>query len=438
LNPNEAGDSRIYTARYLLPISSPPVAGGALLVAGEQIVAVGPLADIRAVDGTAEVVDFGDKVLLPPLTNAHTHLELTDFPSWAVEADEDEPIGEEDFVGWVLRLVRVKRARPAEDFVPAIQRGLRLCLESGTGVIGDILSFHSAVDAYRQSPLLGSVFFETLGRDPKLFSSLLDRIGKRLDRSPSSRLSAAVSPHAPYTVAAELLRRVFALAAGRRCPAAIHLAESTAESELLRDGNGPLVDRLYAHAGWLEPPATGLSPVAWLEEQGGLRPDILLVHGVQVDVGDVERLKRHGSGVVLCPRSNEKLRVGRAPVELYRQAGVPLALGTDSLASSDSLSMWDELAAARRIYADALDPVELLRAATIGGARLLGVDARIGTLEPGRGANFQVVDLPPAANPTELIEALVAEGCRQPVRQLYLHGRPQIPHFSPTKQTIQV
>ncbi|ORJ61604.1 amidohydrolase family protein [Geothermobacter hydrogeniphilus] len=428
MNPNAAGDSRIYTARYLLPISSPPVAGGAMLVTGEQIVAVGPLNDLRAAGTAAEVVDFGDKVLLPPLTNAHTHLELTDFPAWAVEAGEDELTGAEDFVDWVLRLVRVKRARPAEDFMPAIQRGLRLCLESGTGVIGDILSFHSAVDAYRQSPLLGSVFFETLGRDPQLFSSLLERIGKRLDRSPSSCLSAAVSPHAPYTVAAELLRRVFSLAAGHRCPAAIHLAESPAESELLRSGTGPLVDRLYPRAGWSPPapPECGLSPVAWLEEQGGLRPDILLVHGVQVDAGDVVRLKRHGSGVVLCPRSNEKLRVGRAPVELYRRTGIPLALGTDSLASNDSLSMWDELAAARRIYADALDPVDLLRAATLGGARLLGVDARIGTLEPGRGAHFQVVDLPPAANPSELIEALVAEGCRQPVWQLYLHGRPQL------------
>lgn len=422
------GVKRIFRARYLLPISGPPVETGAVMVCSGRIVAVGPADDLLRSTTGAELVDCGDTVLMPALVNAHTHLELTDFPAWAAEAGEAEPSAEEDFVDWVLRLIRVKRARPAEDFFPAIERGLKLLLKSGTGAMGDILSFHAAISAYRETPLAGEVFFETLGRDPQVTRPLLSNLSKQLDHVPARHLVPAVSPHATYTVSADYLQRVFDFSAKRPCLASIHLAESQAEVELVRDGAGDFVDRLFPLAGWqdLAPQASGLSPVAWLEEQGGLRPDVLLVHGVQVDGEDLARMKKCGSGVVLCPRSNALLGVGRAPVELYRQAGIPLALGTDSLASNTSLSLWDELAAAARIYSGVFSPDELLHIATLGGAGLLGLDRLFGSLETGKGANFQLVDLPAGADQNSLAEALVCDGQQRTVHQLYLHGEKQL------------
>jgi cytosine/adenosine deaminase-related metal-dependent hydrolase len=163
-------------------------------------------------------------------------------------------------------------------------------------------------------------------------------------------------------------------------------------------------DELYAAAGWPLPErASGLSPVAWLAAQGALSTQTLLIHGVQVDAADATRIASSGASVALCPRSNARLGVGTAPVALYKKAGVSLALGTDSLASNDSLSLWDELAFARSVYPE-FPPGELLHIATCGGAQALGLAAEMGKLLAGSGAHFQVLTaatLPPVAEIAE-------------------------------------
>ncbi len=420
--------ARIYTARYLLPVATPPVEGGALLVVDGRIAAVGTLDEMLARAAGAEVTDFGDSVLLPPLVNAHTHLELTDFPAWLAAGEGHLPTG--DFVDWLLRVILVKRRQPAEAFPPSIRRGLRLCLEAGTGAIGDILSVQSAVTAFLRTPLMGTVYAELLGPDPQLFRQQLERVAPFLSRRPAVHLRAGLSPHSPYTLGKRTLVMTADALELRGCPASIHAAESVAESRLVRSGDGALAERIYPLAGWEKwlDGGNGQSVTAFLESCGLLRPGLLLVHGVQVDEQDVECIRRHGCGVVLCPRSNERLGVGRAPAGLYRRAGVPLALGTDSLASCDSLSVWDELAAAARVHGSELEPEVLLRLATAGGAGLLGLEREMGTLEAGRGAHFQVVT--PSAkivDPGQLVPALVEDGDRVRVRQLVLHGRSWLP-----------
>jgi aminodeoxyfutalosine deaminase len=136
-----------------------------------------------------------------------------------------------------------------------------------------------------------------------------------------------------------------------------------------------------------------------------------------------------GAAVVLCPRSNARLGVGHAPAGLYHRAGVPLALGTDSLASNDSLSLWDELGAAARAYAGQLSPAELLAIATLGGARALGLQGEMGALTPGWGCHFQVVEgrgAPPDI--TQLAEYLCREGHRAALRSLVLSGSEALPN----------
>ncbi|TYO99639.1 cytosine/adenosine deaminase-related metal-dependent hydrolase [Geothermobacter ehrlichii] len=418
--------AHIYTARYLVPVASPPVEGGALLVEGERIAAVGRFDEIVAQTAGAEVVDFGESVLLPPMANAHTHLELTDLPVW-MEAGEGH-LPEGGFVDWLLRVIIVKRQQPADVFPTSIRRGLDLCLEAGTGVIGDILSVTSAVDAYLHTPLLGTVFAELLGQEPQLFRQQLERTSSFLARRPAQHLNTGLSPHSPYTLGCRTLELAADSIAQHGCPASIHAAESAAESRLVRSGDGELAERIYPLAGWEDylDGGCGLSVIAWLESCGLLRPGLLLVHGVQVDKEDVARIRRHGCGVVLCPRSNERLGVGRAPVDLYRQAGIPLALGTDSLASCDSLSVWDEMAATARIYGRELAPAEILHMATAGGAGMLGLDRVAGTLEPGKGAHFQVVAAPDGTGSRDLVAALVCDGERVRVRQLYLHGKARL------------
>ena len=133
-------------------------------------------------------------------------------------------------------------------------------------------------------------------------------------------------------------------------------------------------------------------------------------------------LKQGGCSVALCPRSNAALNVGKAPVTDYLNAGIPLALGTDSLASSDSLSLWDELAFAVEWFAGTAEPRDWLEITTLGGAKALGIEKRMGQLAPGQEASFQVVTLPSLPQVDALEETLCASGNDVNVTHLYLAG----------------
>lgn len=413
----------LYSARYVVPIGAPSIEDGALLVRDGRIAAVGRRSDLAAAHPRAEVVDFGETVLLPPLVNAHTHLELTRFPDWAQRMGEGGAPA--TFVDWILRVIRVKRAAAPEGYRPSLEEGIRASLAAGTGAVGDILSYFPARKAYGKSPLLGRVFLETLGRDPLQGRKVLQSIGAILDEGPIGPLQPGLSPHSPYTLSSEYLEQVLDFCRRRKVPASIHLGESSEEVAFLEVSGGPLADTLYPYVGWggMVPPAARRTPTAYLADRGGLVPWNLLVHGVQVGSEDAERIARSGASVVLCPRSNARLGVGRAPLALYRAAGVPLALGTDSLASCDSLSVWDEIAFARHWFEGEVGDDELLAMATCGGARALRLEGEMGSLQGGLGAHFQVLrpqSLPPVG---DLETFLCSPGRTGEVAHLYLHGR---------------
>ena len=404
--------AKLLRARYLLPIAgAPAIEDGALLIVGGRIAAVGGYSTLQ--NSAAEVIDYGAAVILPPLVNAHCHLELTDFPQWATECDEATP--PTSFVGWIRRLIRVRRSVEADPVPASVTAGIRQLLAAGTGAVGDIITTPGALAPLLASPLYGRIFFETIGLDEERFVPAL-ATALAAARSLTYPLSGGLSPHSTYTVSTCHLEK--AISTG--LPLAIHCAESPEESLFLGAGRGPIAAELYAAAGWpLPEPAPGLSPVAWLAAQGALSAQTLLIHGVQVNAEDAVRIAGSGASVVLCPRSNARLGVGTAPIGLYKKAGVPLALGTDSLASNDSLSLWEEIAFARSVYPE-LSPGELLAIATCGGAQALGLKQEMGELTVGSGAHLQVLtaaNLPPVA---ELATWLC--GAEHQVAALWLGG----------------
>lgn len=409
-------EAKLFRARYLLPMAgAPAIEDGALLIAGGRIVAVGQYSALCHYD--AEITDYGDAVILPPLVNAHCHLELSHFPRWVNECEET--VAPVDFVSWIRRLIRVRRFVGDAAIPRSVTAGIQQLLASGTGAVGDILTSPDSLAPLLNSPLYGRIFFETLGLEEERFAPAL---AKALAAAASLefRLRGGLSPHSTYTVSSSHLER--AVSAG--FPMAIHCAESPEESLFLREGRGPIADELYVAAGWsLSPHVPGLSPVAWLAAHGALNSQSLLIHGVQVDAADAQQIAVSGATVVLCPRSNARLGVGVAPVARYKASGVQLALGTDSLASNDSLSLWDELAFARSVYPE-FSPGELLAIATRGGAKALGLANEMGELVAGFGAHFQVLtaaSLPPVV---ELQEWL----CRSEhqVAALWLGGAQQL------------
>lgn len=413
----------LYLSRFLLPIGAPPIEDGALLVENGRIVDVGTASTLRPKHPKAKLCDFGEAILLPPLVNAHTHLELTSFPEWADKLGETAAV--DSFVQWIQRVIRVKRGTDLNLFLPSLRAGIHQSLAAGTGAVGDILSYFPARTGYSGTPLRGTLFLETLGLDPGQGRKILQGIGGLLDERTCGLLQLGLSPHSPYTLSLEYLEAVLDYGRRRRVRRSIHLGESPAEAVFLADSTGEIATLLYPHVGWQDmlPPPARRSPVAYLREAGGLHPETLLVHGVQVDDLDVAALGEAGSTMVLCPRSNARLEVGTAPVELYLRHGVNLALGTDSMASCDSLSIWDEIAFARQQYSPWLSPERLLRMGTLQGARALGLEGEMGALRAGWGAHFQL--LRPATLPSlaELEDFLSNPGRTSDVAALYLAGR---------------
>ncbi|HEX9078692.1 MAG TPA: amidohydrolase family protein [Desulfuromonadaceae bacterium] len=410
-------DTAIYAASWLINPDSEPLPGRALAVRDGAIVAAGPLDELKRGHPGAAVVEYPGCALIPGLVNAHTHLELTHFPSWRMRTHVE--YNPRRFVDWVIQVIKIKRGLGRDDYGASVREGMRMCLESGTTAVGEIICDPSLAPLYRSSPLSGRLFFELLGHDPARFRPLLHQAVAACDERGGAFLPG-LSPHTPYTIGEEHLPLIRDAASPRRLPLAIHLSESLAEGEFIFDSGGPLATELYPFVGWERylTPARRCTSTELLDRAGLLTPSTLAVHCVHVTRNDAEILKKRGVHAVLCPRSNDRLDVGRPPVALLKKLGIPLALGTDSLASNDSLSLWEELRYALAAFPRDLSPREAFAAATAGGATALGISDRCGSLAPGKRADFQVVGNVGQA-PERLLERAIFEG---DVMEVYAGG----------------
>ena len=383
-------DEVIYAASWLINPGVPPVSGGALLVRDGRIVDTGPLSVLRS-NHSAPVRDYPDCALLPGFVNAHTHLELTHFPSWRLRSAVD--YNPRRFTDWIIQLIKIARGLSPEDYPPSIREGVRMCLESGTTAIGEVVTNPEHAGLYYDSPLAGRLYFELLGQEPGHFNGKLAAATAAAHQGETQVLLTGLAPHSPYTIAHEHLAAIRDAAASNALPLSIHLSESRSEADFVFDGSGELATSFYPFVGWerfLGHPAR-CSSTELLDRYGLLTPTTLAVHCVHVSLADARIIKSRGAHIVLCPRSNELLDVGRAPVALFKKLGIPLALGTDSLASNNSLSLWDELRFALETFPHDLSELDVLGMVTSGGAEALGVSAACGTLAAGKRADFQVV-----------------------------------------------
>jgi 5-methylthioadenosine/S-adenosylhomocysteine deaminase len=179
----------------------------------------------------------------------------------------------------------------------------------------------------------------------------------------------------------------------------MHVAESPEEVEFLATGEGAIPRRLYPAVGCRVPPPRrrGRSPIEYLDGLGALAWRPLLIHAVHVDGTDLRRMAGGRVSVAHCPRSNARLSGGVAPVRDFLKHGIPVGLGTDSLASIPSLDLWDEMRAAA--HGGRLAPGEVLEMATLGGALALGLADRVGSLEVGKRADLIAVSSGSVAAP---------------------------------------
>lgn len=352
-------------------MESPAIEDGAVAVKGGAIAGFGQSAHILKLY-RGEVLDFGDAILMPGLVNAHTHLELSAL------AGEVEAGG--CFVDWVAQVVEKRQNIPQAQVEAAIARQVRELRETGTALLGDVTNTGLSRCFLTGSGLRATIFHEVIGfRDEdadEIFSRCLKNTGWVTDSPLSPHvedgwLRSTLAPHGPHSVSPRLLQKVLAHNESTGGISAIHLAESYEEDLLIRGGNGPfrgfLVKRGVWDSSWRSCPD---GPVSYLDGLGFLRPGTLCVHLVHASEEDLQLLARRGVAACICPRSNQRTRVGRAPVEAMLKVGLPVALGTDSLASNDDLNV---LAEAQHLHRESpgVPPQEIVRMLTLNGALAL-------------------------------------------------------------------
>ena len=373
------------------PVTAPPIEDGAVLVdANGRIASVGAHLHVPTPAGT-ETWEFKDGVLVPGLVNCHTHLELTHLAGQNAEPE---------FAKWIRHIRELKEATPPDGFYAAAARGVKDCWARGVTCVAETGSTGAVMRALHDLGGRGIVYQEVFGPDPaKLDESMreLENAISQLRRLATSQLRLGVSPHAPYTVSAPLYEAVAGYARRERLPVAVHLAESKEESQFVERGTGPFADAWRARGIKVE--RHRCSPVEYLRRLGLLNAGTLCIHCVQVDQRDVAILEAAGAAVAHCPRSNRAHGHGSAPLGAFRTAGLRVGLGTDSVVSAGDVDLWAEAAAA------GLDGADALQALTLDGARALGWERHIGSLEVGKAADLAVFA---ATAPYRLLPPLTA------------------------------
>ena len=397
-------------ADTILPIAGPPLRPGWIDITG------GRIRRLDAGDPPGPARDLGRVAVLPGLVNAHTHLEL----SWM--AGRVPPAG--SMVEWIRSLILVRVNGPPGGDVEssdAAARAAGAMRDSGTVLVGDISNSLMSPPLLRDADLAAAIFHEMLAFNPADPASIVRDAWHRIDRIEGGQdwrggapISFGVAAHAPYSVSPALFGEI---ARNRRdVPLAVHLGESREEVEFLRTGGGPFRDLLADLGAWDHAwSAPACDPVEYMRRAGYLRPGMLAVHAVHLEDGALELLRDAGAVVVTCPRSNAWVGAGLPRVSHFYGVGVPVAIGTDSLASSPTLNLFDELAELRRIAPD-VSAASLLDSATRVGAEALGFGAEFGTLAPGKRAALIAVDLPAGAADVE--EYLVSGVPLEAVRRL--------------------
>jgi cytosine/adenosine deaminase-related metal-dependent hydrolase len=350
-------------------------------VADDRVVALGTGAPP---DGVDVIRDLGHSVLLPGLINAHTHLEL----SWLwgkVPPAASLP-------AWVSNLMGQRFAAPGDD-TQKIRLAIIDALEAGTAAVGDVANTPATQEALAASRLHGVVFREIVGFNPADPEALIENAARDVEAHRSARVRAYVVPHAPYSVAPEVIRRLAARAAQPGAVCSIHVGESPDEIEFLETGGGAWRGVLDARQAW-NPRWTAprCRPVDYLDALGLVGPWLLAVHCTQCADAELARLAQAGATIVTCPRSNVWVGVGSPPVARFYASGARVAIGTDSLASASDLNLWSELAALHHL-APEIPPRRLLESATRIGAEALGF-RDLGVIAPGARARLITVDLP--------------------------------------------
>ncbi|MCP5004162.1 MAG: amidohydrolase family protein [Planctomycetes bacterium] len=361
------------------------IENGAVVVRNNRIDFAGNFNDVR--DNQREnTIDLGNSVIVPGLINAHSHLELTHLD------------GKIDFTGsfanWITKIIQAKKAWTEQDFTLSVRAGIKKSIEAGTTTIADITSNGFSLVELQKCSLRKTLFYELINFDPSSAVGTITDLREKINGTGrDNNLEPGIFPHSPYTVSKELYTQCRIVSDELKMRISTHISETDEEIEFLTKGTGNLADllnNLNMLDNWVEP---GLRPIAYLNKFGFLSSNLLLVHCNYISPEELIMVKRANAHVVFCPKSHRYFQHRNHPFREFIANNVNVALGTDSLASNNSLSILDEM---KYLYNEetGIGPRDIVSMGTIGGASALGLAERIGRLELGFDADITVIQIP--------------------------------------------
>ena len=381
----------VLSADWVIPVEGEPIERGAIAIENGHIAALGTADELG--DGRF----YPEAVILPGFINAHSHVE------YAAYAGFGDGLA---FAPWLLLHIERKGRLDLAQMEDVARLGAAECLRSGITTVGDASFAGAAATACDELGLRAIVYLEVFGPGTEHLHTRFEVNRDRVADSFSDRVQLGISPHSGYGASLELWEAATELG----LPTATHFAESAAEVEWVRGrpGSFPV------------PLEVAPSSIRALAERGCLTDRLVAAHCVKVDADEIELLAQYDVAVAHCPRSNALLGCGVAPLRELREAGIRVALGTDSPASTPSFDMFEELRAAvysaraRDETPEALFAHAALELATLGGARALRLDGATGSLVPGKRADVVVVSF----------EGSAFVPWEDPVRAVVLGGSP--------------
>lgn len=366
-------------------MEGPPIRDGGVAFSKGVILDIGRSDQLASRYPEAQRVDRPDCTIFPGLVNAHTHLELSEFACGARPAS---------FVEWIQRLVPrgdISLQSIHQSVARSIPLGVSQCVRFGVTCVGDITRHCTVSRPLLMNGPLRVVSYGEVQAMAQRRGLLEERIATAIDPTfASDRLRVALTPHAPYSVEIEGYRRSVEVARSRSLPLATHLAETPAEAPFLAAHQGPFRDLWQALGAWdQDVPVFAGGPIRLAGAVGLLDYPTLLAHVNYCDDDELRLLAAGKASVVYCPRTHAYF--GHPP-HRWRQmlrSGINVAVGTDSCASSPDLNLVDELRLLHQI-APEIPADELWQLATIRAARAIRMEDRVGSITPGKSADFAV------------------------------------------------
>ncbi|UJS18229.1 MAG: amidohydrolase family protein [Candidatus Jettenia sp.] len=373
-------------AKYLITDPETCIEHGVVAVKDTRIHHVSTFDKVKNVAEIERIIDLGNAVILPGLINVHTHLDLTNLHHRIKPTN--------NFTHWIFQLIGARIRWKDEDYNSSIEKGIRFCIESGTTTVADITNTGHSFSVLKKSPLRKVVYKEVIDLNPDRVRDVVKKIQSELSSIITDDLfNIGLSPHAPYSASKELYQTIVQLAHDMHIPVCTHIAETRDEIEFLLKGTGNfpiLLRQLRALPDNWHPP--GLTPIHYLRETGILDMNPILIHGNYITDEEISVIKSSGASIAFCPRSHHFFGHTDYPIQKLLHAEINVGLGTDSLASNDTLSILDEMKFLSHHYS--MLPKTLLAMATIHGARALGLESRTGQIKEGFEADLCAIKLP--------------------------------------------